>query len=145
VVDVHGVGSNLRYVHLYQLCSTVFKSFGKGDLTYLNLAGSDVIVLHTLSAATTLLKSRGANFSDRPSLRFLSDIVGWKDAPGLLNLGPTLMGHRKRFLQVVGSTQYMDSWEDIMCEAVLKCLGSMMEEPQRLDGLIRLCLSPFPD
>jgi hypothetical protein len=138
VVDVHGVGSDLRYARSYYLCSNISESFQKGDLTYVNLAGSDAIILHSLSAATTLLESRGANFSDRPSLRFLCDIVGWKDAPALLNLGPTLTEHRKRFLQVIGSRQSMYNWEDTMREAVLKCLSDTTEDPQRLEGHIRL-------
>jgi hypothetical protein len=105
---------------------------------YVDLAGSDIIILNTLPAATDLLESKGANFSDRPSLRFGCEIVGWKDLPGLMNLGPTLNEHRKRILQVIGSKQMVDSLEGTIREEVLKCLNSVIEDPRRLGWYIRM-------
>jgi hypothetical protein len=121
------IASPLTVLRLYQ-----------GDLVYVNLAGTDVIILNSLSAATTLLDKKGANFSDRPSLRFLADIVGWKEATPLMDLGPTLTGHRKRLIQVVGSRRNVDNQEDTIREAVVTCLNNMLEDPQRLLSHIQM-------
>jgi hypothetical protein len=126
----------------YCVRSNSFNSSCQGDLTYVKLAGSDIIILNTLSAATVLLESRGVNFSDRPSLHFLSDIVGWKEATSLMNLGPTLTQRRKRLLQLIGSKNNMDNLEDTIRNAVLKCLNSMTEDPKRLVWHVRMWVFP---
>jgi hypothetical protein len=109
-----------------------------GDLTYFDLAGSDVIIINSLSAATELLETKGANFSDRPPMHFLCNLVGWSDMPAFMNYGPTLVGHRRRMLQTVGSKRSVETIESTQRLATLKCLKSIHEAPHELEKHLRM-------
>jgi hypothetical protein len=109
-----------------------------GHLTYFNLVGSDVIVINSLSAAIEILETKGANFSDRPTMHFLCNLVGWRDMPTFMNYGPTLVGHRRRMLQTVGSKRSVDTIESTQRLATLKCLKSIVEAPHELEKHVRM-------
>jgi hypothetical protein len=102
-----------------------------------NVAGVDNMIINSRAVANALLEKKGVNFSDRPSLFFLNEIVGWKEGPPFQHLGPTLNAHRRRLLQIVGTKSSVDSEEDTMREAALRCFDGMMENPQKLQAYIR--------
>jgi hypothetical protein len=60
-----------------------------------------------------------------------------------MDLGPTLTGHRKRLIQIIGSKQNVNSMEDTIREAVLKCLNGMLEDSRRLESHIQMYTSLF--
>jgi hypothetical protein len=55
-----------------------------------------------------------------------------------MNYGPTLVGHRKRMLQTVGSKQSIDTIESTMRSAILKCLKGIADAPEQLEKHVRM-------
>ncbi|KAJ2928477.1 hypothetical protein H1R20_g8621, partial [Candolleomyces eurysporus] len=47
------------------------------DVIYLNIMGSPVIVLNSLEACKTLLETRASNYSSRPEMPMMNDLVGF--------------------------------------------------------------------
>ncbi|RXW19972.1 hypothetical protein EST38_g5879 [Candolleomyces aberdarensis] len=62
------------------------------DILYLNLAGTDFIVLDTSKGATDLLETRSSIYSDRPRMPMVNELSGW-DA---FNIGSMPYGTRWR-------------------------------------------------
>ncbi|KAJ7097114.1 cytochrome P450 [Mycena belliarum] len=66
------------------------------DIIHLDVAGTSVIVLSSLEAASTLLEKRSAIYSDRPSQPMLIDLIGWGFHIGELT-AYSLRKHRRLF------------------------------------------------
>jgi hypothetical protein len=109
-----------------------------GDLVYANVAGTNIIFINSLATAYEIFEVRGANFSDRASMFFLCEMVGWKHAPSLQNAGPVQTAHRRSILREIGSKRNIAEVEDTITKATLKCLRGMMDVPEQLPDHIRM-------
>jgi hypothetical protein len=108
-----------------------------GDLIYVNLSGSDVMVINSFTVAKALFETKATNFSDRPSMYFTCDLVGWGDLPLFMNYGPAVVGHRRRMLQSVGSKRSIETLESTLRSVALKCLKDIAESPAQLQNHVR--------
>lgn len=66
---------------------TQLDPFEGTDIIYLNIAGTDVIVLDRFEAAVELLERRSVNYSGRAHLSMLNDLMGWSFAFGFMEYG----------------------------------------------------------
>jgi hypothetical protein len=108
-----------------------------GDLTYANLASADVVIINTLSAAKALFEAKGLNYSDRPSLFFLCDIVGWRELPILMNFGAEIVSHRRLLRDSIGTRQLIDDMDETNRMHTFRCIRRIFDEPERLERHIR--------
>ncbi|KAK6988663.1 cytochrome P450 [Favolaschia claudopus] len=69
------------------------------DIIRLNLVGTSVIVLSSLSATEALLAKRSAIYSDRPPAPMACDLMGWKYLFVFMNYGDEWRTHRRLFSQ----------------------------------------------
>ncbi|KAJ7671830.1 cytochrome P450 [Mycena rosella] len=77
------------------------------DIIHVNVAGTSIIVLHSMEAIRDLLDRRASRYSDRPRAPMLNDLMGWADfAFGFMDhgyhvdrgsIGDRWRSHRKMF------------------------------------------------
>ncbi|KAF5324094.1 hypothetical protein D9619_011206 [Psilocybe cf. subviscida] len=77
--------------HTYQKWAKEFDT----DILYVNLAGTDVIVLNTAEAASDLLEKRSSIYSGRPRMSFLNDLMGWDFNFVFMDYGQQWRTHRR--------------------------------------------------
>ncbi|KAJ3519719.1 hypothetical protein NMY22_g13072 [Coprinellus aureogranulatus] len=58
------------------------------DVLYINVAGTDIVVLDSSKAATDLLESRSSLYSGRPRMPMLNELMGWNFNLGGMDYGP---------------------------------------------------------
>jgi hypothetical protein len=108
-----------------------------GDITYINLLGSDVLVVNSRSTLSTLFEKKGSNFSDRPSLFFACDLVGWKDLPAMLSIGPEHTNHRRLMAQTIGTKALISDMQEMVNDQVFRFLRRTIAAPERLSRHLR--------
>jgi hypothetical protein len=91
-----------------------------------------MIVLNTRAAAYALLDTRSVDFSDRPTLFFLCNLVGWSDYPALQNWGPNVNMHRRLLREAIGTKELITAMEPAGREHTFRCIRRIMDEPEQL-------------
>ncbi|KAH8790437.1 cytochrome P450 [Flagelloscypha sp. PMI_526] len=82
-----------------------------GDINYVNVAGTNIVILNSLESANTLLNTRGAVNSDRPYLHLANGLIGWKNSPIMCTASdPIFKPGRQMMLSAVGSNKALDSY-----------------------------------
>ncbi|KAF8904855.1 cytochrome P450 [Mucidula mucida] len=66
-----------------------------GDVISVDVFGSKIIVLNTMKAVNDVLEKRSANFSDRPDMPMIRDLMGWTWTFALMRYGDSWREHRK--------------------------------------------------
>ncbi|ETW79565.1 cytochrome P450 monooxygenase 37 [Heterobasidion irregulare TC 32-1] len=72
------------------------KEYGD-DVISLTTLGHTTVILNSAQAVADLYVSRGANYSDRPDMPMLIDLVGWDWTFALMRYGPRWKEHRRVF------------------------------------------------
>ncbi|KAJ7689941.1 cytochrome P450 [Mycena rosella] len=73
-----------------------------GDVMHVSALGQSIIILSSPQAVTELLERRSAIYSDRPSLIFGGELVGYKDTLPMTCYGERHREHRKLMAEVLG-------------------------------------------
>ncbi|KAH8799622.1 cytochrome P450 [Flagelloscypha sp. PMI_526] len=82
-----------------------------GDINYVNVAGTNIVILNSLESANTLLNTRGAVNSDRPYLHLANGLIGWKNSPIMCTASdPIFKPGRQMMLSAVGSNKALDGY-----------------------------------
>ncbi|KAK6988672.1 cytochrome P450 [Favolaschia claudopus] len=84
----------------WECCMQWSKEYGS-DIVYLDLAGTSVIILSSLSATEALLAKRSAIYSDRAPASMAGDLMGWNFLFLLMNYGDEWRTHRRLFTQQI--------------------------------------------
>jgi cytochrome P450 len=114
-----------RYFRKLDWCWCSFLDIG--DLVYANVAGSDIIVLNSIEAATSVLDNKGAIYSDRPSAYFIGTMVGFSEGTTLLNEGPRLKEQRKLFSQWLGNKSTFEHFIPTIEARIRRCLCQLID------------------
>ncbi|KXN89187.1 O-methylsterigmatocystin oxidoreductase [Leucoagaricus sp. SymC.cos] len=80
-----------------------FKNYG--DLIYFEIVGKKFLIVGSVERANDLFEKRSTNYSDRPHLIMVVDLMGWDYNWGLIPYGPLWRHHRRIFHQYMNSTQ----------------------------------------
>lgn len=82
-----------------------FDELGKryGNLIYLDVFGQPILILNAATDAFALLSHNRSKTSDRPTIVFAGEIVGWNQTLVLMKAGPRLKAMRKMASQLTGS------------------------------------------
>jgi cytochrome P450 len=103
-----------------------------GDIVHVNLAGTHVIILNSPENTSALLDSKNAPSSDRPSMYFAGNMVGWDKIFTMLRDGPRLKTTRRLVAQEIGSraeiTRFVPQIEAQTYAFILKVLDNPSAE-----------------
>ncbi|WYZ42267.1 hypothetical protein EsH8_V_001162 [Colletotrichum jinshuiense] len=116
-----------------------------GPITALKVIGKPFIVVNDSQVALDILEKKSAEFSSRPSLTFIGELVGWSKATGGIPYNHTFRLHRKVFARIIG-TQTSASKFDLLQEAevghfllhVLDSPGNLKEHIHKEAGTVAL-------
>ncbi|KAJ7114001.1 cytochrome P450 [Mycena epipterygia] len=78
------------------------------DTIHLNVAGTSVIVLSSMEAATDLLEKRSSMYSDRARLPMVNELMGWDFVLGFMKYGDHWRKHRRMFHQAFNADAARD-------------------------------------
>ncbi|KAF9526217.1 cytochrome P450 [Crepidotus variabilis] len=116
----------------------VFASWAKqyGNIVYLQILGTDMVVLNSLDAARDLLEKRGSIYSDRPRFVLLSEMMGWELASTHMRYGPRFRKHR-RFINQFFNQKAVAGFRPLQEKEILILLEGMMHDPDRFVDHLR--------
>ncbi|KAF5353990.1 hypothetical protein D9756_007074 [Leucocoprinus leucothites] len=80
-----------------------FKKYG--DLIYFEIMGKKFLVVGSVERANDLFEKRSTNYSDRPHLVMVMDLMGWDYNWGLIPYNAWWRRHRRAFHQFINSNQ----------------------------------------
>ncbi|KAI0052748.1 cytochrome P450 [Auriscalpium vulgare] len=67
------------------------------DVISLNILGNTMVVLNSAQAVADIFDKRGSNYSDRPDMPMIVDLMGWDWTFALMRYGPSWKEHRRVF------------------------------------------------
>jgi hypothetical protein len=105
-------------------------------MTYVNLIGTDVIIVNSPSVLSALFEGKSANYSHRPSLTF-AELAGWDRLMALMNPGPELNRQRRLMAQTIGSKAIISQMQPMLDEQVLLFMLSIINRPQDVKNSTR--------
>ncbi|KAH8799626.1 cytochrome P450 [Flagelloscypha sp. PMI_526] len=111
-----------------------------GDITYVNVAGTNIIVLNSVEAANALLTTRSTINSDRPYLHLASGIIGWKNSPIMCAANdPIFKPSRMKMLSTVGSNKALEGYVSMVEHEAHRFIYRLTSEPDpdRLEYFLR--------
>ncbi|KAF8483509.1 cytochrome P450 [Russula ochroleuca] len=81
---------------VYVKCRDWSRQFGD-DTISLDVLGSTMVVLNSAKAVSDIFDKRGSNYSDRPDMPMIVDLMGWDWTFALMRYGPRWKEHRRVF------------------------------------------------
>ncbi|KJA22222.1 hypothetical protein HYPSUDRAFT_202249 [Hypholoma sublateritium FD-334 SS-4] len=106
------------------------------DILYLNVAGTRIIVLDTIEAATDLLEKRSVIYSGRTRLIMCNELMGWDFAFGFMNYGETWR-HRRRIVSEQFNTVAVQQFYPKLLTATRGLLKDMLQNSNDVIGNLR--------
>ncbi|TDL28096.1 cytochrome P450 [Rickenella mellea] len=108
-----------------------------GDIVYMHIFGRPMIVLNSILSATELMVERGANYSDRPRLVLLSEIMSWDSFLTFLPYGDRFRKYRRLMQQHFNSTA-VNKFKPLQIEETHRFLKNMLDSPEQFERHIHL-------
>jgi hypothetical protein len=94
-------------------------------------------VLNSVKSAVDMLDKKGTVYSDRPILPMGSELVGWKNALGLLPYGDHFRQYRKNISQIMGNRAALDVYHPIEEIETRRFLKRVFSNPDQLQAHVR--------
>ncbi|THU76393.1 cytochrome P450 [Dendrothele bispora CBS 962.96] len=107
-----------------------------GDIIYVRIFGSSMLILNTFQAAQELLEERGALYSDRPRFVLFNELMGWHNASTHVQYGPRFRQHR-RFIHQTFNEQAARSLRPIQEKETSTLMTGLRESPEQYSQHIR--------
>ncbi|KAJ7629458.1 cytochrome P450 [Mycena polygramma] len=98
------------------------------DIIHLNVAGTSIVVLNTIEAATDLLDKRSSIYSSRPRMVMAKELVGWDAVFMILPYGKEWRASRRLFHSVF-QTSVVSDFQSQQTSAVHDLLRRLMDGP----------------
>lgn len=115
-------------------------SLRAGDIVYVNLLGQSILILNSAKAAVELLEKKSTIYSDRPTLLFGGEIIGWKRTFGLLPYGDRFREYRRFFARFMGSKSQVERFAPLQEQQTRDFLRRVLEKPDDVATYIRKCV-----
>ncbi|KAJ7706284.1 cytochrome P450 [Mycena rosella] len=107
-----------------------------GDIIYIEVFGSRMIILNSLSAVTQLLEKRSANYSDRPPMHMVNDLMSWDWDLAHMRYSDWWRLHRKTFHQYF-QPRAVPGYYPIQMQATRTLLQQLSRNPARFADYVR--------
>ncbi|KAF0325749.1 cytochrome p450 oxidoreductase [Colletotrichum asianum] len=104
----------------------------KGPITALRVIGKPFIVINDPQVALDILEKKSAEFSSRPSLTFIGELVGWDKATGGIPYNDIFRLHRKVFARIIGTKTTAAQFDDLQEAEVGHFLLHVLDNPGNL-------------
>ncbi|GJE83988.1 cytochrome P450 [Phanerochaete sordida] len=111
-----------------------------GDFLGLRILHKRLLVLNSASAAKKLLDKRANNYSSRPVMTFLGELMGLNRAMPLMPYGPEWKAARKLALVALNPTS-VKQYRSVVEHYAAKLALDIVEDPSDFYELTRLCAS----
>lgn len=111
-------------------------------MLYLNVLGTDIIVLNSVEACRELLDKRSLIYSSRPNMTMMNDLVGFTWHFGFMPYGEKWKVRRKVFQQVFQSSRVED-YRPKLVKGVRNFLVQLLDNPDNFRGHGRLLAGAF--
>ncbi|KAL1713887.1 cytochrome P450 [Schizophyllum commune] len=101
-----------------------------GDICSVSVLSQTMIIINSPRIATDLLDRRSAIYSDRPSIAFGGDFVGWSRTTVLLPYGARHRASRRLMQQVIGTQSAVHKFDEIEEIEIRKFLNNLLDTPE---------------
>ncbi|OSX65938.1 hypothetical protein POSPLADRAFT_1177392 [Postia placenta MAD-698-R-SB12] len=110
-----------------------FAEWGReyGDLIYLRIFATPVLVVHSLSAARELLEGKNSVTSDRPHMVFVREFLGYDSCFPFIPYGETWRQQRKWVHTALETKESLASYSRSQRRAVHALLSDLLDKPER--------------
>lgn len=98
----------------------------------MNILGKVLVAINDVDIALELLEKKSKISSDRPSMTFSGDMVGWSKAPTHMNYGDRLLIHRKQIHQVIGTKGGVSRFSSLQEIEIRRFLLNTLVDPAKL-------------
>ncbi|KAF5336269.1 hypothetical protein D9758_016051 [Tetrapyrgos nigripes] len=107
-----------------------------GDIFYLEVFGAPMVVLNTAKAIDDLFEKRSANFSDRPPMYMVNELMGWAWDFAHMKYSDWWRLHRKTFHQYFQPRQ-LPEFYPIQRESATMFLRKLLDDPEDFRDHVR--------
>ncbi|KAJ6621636.1 cytochrome P450 [Mycena sp. CBHHK59/15] len=107
-----------------------------GDVIYVEVFGSPMVILNSYKAVTELLERRSANYSDRPPMHMANSLMKWHWDLAHMRYSDWWRLHRKTFHQYF-QPRAVPAYHPIQIKATRTLLLQLMQNPARFAHYIR--------
>ncbi|KAF8815155.1 cytochrome P450 [Phlegmacium glaucopus] len=107
------------------------------DIIHLNAAGTDIIILDTHQATIDLIERRSNNYSSRPTLSMVRELMGFEFSFAFKDYGDVWRTQRKLMHQEFNSKASLRFYP-YQIEATRKLLRRLLDDPDDFFGNVRL-------
>ncbi|KAF9072171.1 cytochrome P450 [Rhodocollybia butyracea] len=113
------------------------KTYGS-DLLYLNMAGTSMLILHSVEAVNDLLVEQAAISSDRPRFPMVGDLCGWNFSLSLIPYGEQWRASRALLAQQLSPQNMQTYQKPCIEENIYQFLNRLVETPEELQSHLYL-------
>ncbi|KAF9016298.1 cytochrome P450 [Hymenopellis radicata] len=100
-----------------------------GDVVYLNIPGTPIVILNSLKATNELMEKRSANYSDRPYSHMINDLMGWDFDVVFMGYSERWRKYRRLFRESFNQ-RAVDAYYPIQMAATNLFLKNLLDSPQ---------------
>ncbi|KAH9916572.1 cytochrome P450 [Epithele typhae] len=101
-----------------------------GDVVYFKLFQTPAIVLNSLAVARNLLDKRSANYSDRPRMVLMSEMIGYENCVPMMRYGERFRRQRKWIHDAMGVRSKLAGYQPIMRRGANVLLQDLLDSPE---------------
>jgi cytochrome P450 len=133
-------GMFMLYVRREMTDATYFQ----GDLIYLNVLGSPILVINSYETAIEMLDRKGLIYSNRPVL-VMAGLSGYHDGTVLMPYGPRYRNSRKLMQQYMGTKALTARFSNVFEEEMRRMVRRVLHNPrsETLSQHIRKCVKIY--
>ncbi|KAH9834637.1 cytochrome P450 monooxygenase [Rhodofomes roseus] len=101
-----------------------------GDIVYLKIFNTHVLVINSVTAARELLGKRSFKYSDRPHLVLLTEMLGWEHDFGLLPYNEEVRKHRRWMHLPFFSKTSLSAFAEVQRREAVTLLTGLLRDPK---------------
>lgn len=102
------------------------------------LLNQTIVILNSARSVQAVLENHSTNSSNRPSLLFACEMVGWKNALGMAQYDNRLKTMRKMVAKAIGTRSHMDIYSPGVEIETHRLLKRMLLTPENVLDHLRL-------
>ncbi|KAJ7660885.1 cytochrome P450 [Mycena polygramma] len=109
-----------------------------GDMMSVTLLNQTIVILNSTRSVQAVLENHSAKSSNRPSLLFACEMVGWKSSLGMAQYDSRLKSMRKMVAKAIGSRTHIATYSAGIEIETHRLLKRMLQTPENLLEHLRL-------
>ncbi|KAF1943820.1 cytochrome P450 [Clathrospora elynae] len=103
-----------------------------GPISSITVLGQTFVIINDADIALELLRDRAAIYSERPTMVYSGEMIGWKNALGMLQYTDDFKVFRKNFAKVAGSNIALAAFDRVQEEEAAHFLLNVLDSPDDL-------------